>query len=109
LGAGRGGGGWAGAEGGGGAGMDGWGCGEVGVADGLEVEEERVDVRILLRVSICSDIEGGGTLTIRYASLRNSSAVVVDGGRGSPLGIVVLACLSLTSWLMSEVMSVISK
>jgi hypothetical protein len=48
-----------------------------------------------------------GTLTIRYASLRNSSAVAVDGGRGSPLGIVVLACLSLRSRLISEVMSVI--
>lgn len=40
--------------------MDGWGCGEVGVADGLEVEEERVNVRVLLCVSICCDIEGGG-------------------------------------------------
>jgi hypothetical protein len=39
--------------------MDGWGCGEVGVADGLEVEEERVDVRILLRVSICSTLRAG--------------------------------------------------
>lgn len=30
--------------------MDGWGCGEVGVAYGLEVEKKRVDVRVY---SVC--------------------------------------------------------
>lgn len=33
--------------------MDGWGCGEVGVAYGLEVEKKRVDVRVLPCVSMC--------------------------------------------------------
>ena len=44
-------------------------------------------------------------LTIRYASLRNSSAVSVDGRRDSGLGMVFAACFSVKRWLMVGVRS----
>ena len=46
-----------------------------------------------------------GGLTIRYASLRNSSAVLVDGRRDSRLGMVFAACFSVKRWLTVGVRS----
>lgn len=82
------------------------------MADGLEVVEEGGDVGVLVLLALffsspicCSHscVFGGIGLTIRYASLRNSSAVAVDGAEetGSVL------CLVVRSVLIAGVISVI--
>jgi hypothetical protein len=63
--------------------MDCWGCREIGVADGLEVEEKGVDVRVLLCVSICSDIECVGHAD--YSICFFEEFVGRCGGRGTRL------------------------
>lgn len=79
------------------------------MADCLEVVEEGGDVGVLLLVSLAVIVASFRLRerTMRYASLRNSSAVSVDGRRNVGGGMVLDECFSVNRVFMVGVRSVI--
>lgn len=80
------------------------------MADCLEVVEEGGYVGVLLLVSLAVIVASFSwrRRTMRYASLRNSSAVSVDGRRDVGGGMVLDECFSVSRVFMVGVRSVIA-
>lgn len=78
------------------------------MADRLEIAEKGGDMRVLLLVSFAVIVAPFGLRgrTMRYASLRNSSAVSRDGGRDVDCGMVLDEFLSVSRVFMVGVRSV---